>query len=404
MYITKYIVLGQEGNLVKIYSPCENSILLASNDLLILLDKLREKYNNDPISEADPLFTKLLSIGCFEKLKAAHFITDELGAFERTFENKYHHVSISEIYLHVTQECNLRCTYCYARHNLGKNMMMTPNLANRVIDEIANVTHIVLTGGEPLLNPQINDIIKCIRERTNARITLLTNGTLIRQCIDTLDRVDNIIVSLDVGESQNRKGLDATKVLEYLEYLPHRIKEKTSVRSVISPGEELLIPKMKKQIKSMNLEYITVPQLPNSPEDITSLPDMALLTDLSEPTHNYRPTRCGAGTTIIAIDWNGDIYPCQSLIKKDLKMGSILDSEWHKQLETSTVRHDILNSTVQKIEGCKNCDYKYICGGGCRALSYNVYGRFDHRLDFLCDHFLTDAICRLNRINFLASE
>lgn len=39
-----------------------------------------------------------------------------------------------------------------------------------------------------------------------------------------------------------------------------------------------------------------------------------------------------------------------------------------------------------KIEECKDCLYKYICGGGCRAKAYCVYGQLDAYLKFECKY------------------
>jgi len=30
--------------------------------------------------------------------------------------------------------------------------------------------------------------------------------------------------------------------------------------------------------------------------------------------------------------------------------------------------------TVDNIETCRDCDLRYLCAGGCRAMAYSVYG------------------------------
>ena len=59
------------------------------------------------------------------------------------------------------------------------------------------VKHVVLTGGEPLLNRELTAICKFFRD-LNLRITLLTTGLLLQKKADTVALAfDDIIISID---------------------------------------------------------------------------------------------------------------------------------------------------------------------------------------------------------------
>ena len=80
--------------------------------------------------------------------------------------------------LWVTDFCNLSCKYCYAKPFSG-NIMESHRLLN-LIDELVEigVFDITLAGGEPLLHPEIYNIIeKCTGG--GVRTGLLTNGVLL---------------------------------------------------------------------------------------------------------------------------------------------------------------------------------------------------------------------------------
>jgi MoaA/NifB/PqqE/SkfB family radical SAM enzyme len=63
--------------------------------------------------------------------------------------------------------------------------------------ESLRVRQVVLTGGEPLLNPELGDICNFLRS-LNIKVTLLTTGLLLRnRAALVADGIDDIILSLD---------------------------------------------------------------------------------------------------------------------------------------------------------------------------------------------------------------
>ena len=76
--------------------------------------------------------------------------------------------------------CNLKCKHCYLSCAPGgKPGFLSLEKVKKAIEESKNfnVEEIYLNGGEPLMHPDINNIIRLTLKITN--VTILTNGLLI---------------------------------------------------------------------------------------------------------------------------------------------------------------------------------------------------------------------------------
>ena len=86
----------------------------------------------------------------------------------------------------LTKRCNLNCDHCYLdadfRGGFRSDELNTEECF-RVVDQIAEVNpnaFLILTGGEPLLRPDIYDIVKYAADR-KFMVVLGTNGTMINR-------------------------------------------------------------------------------------------------------------------------------------------------------------------------------------------------------------------------------
>ncbi len=81
----------------------------------------------------------------------------------------------------VTDLCNLRCRMCHYAHSdepgyqLNRHGMMKPSIFRKLMAELPGRPVVALTGGEPLLHPQIHELIRCAR-RYGRLVTLTSNG------------------------------------------------------------------------------------------------------------------------------------------------------------------------------------------------------------------------------------
>jgi uncharacterized protein len=59
---------------------------------------------------------------------------------------------------------------------------------------------------------------------------------------------------------------------------------------------------------------------------------------------------------------------------------------------------------VEHIPGCRNCEWRYICGGGCPLLTKNQYGTFRHPSPY-CEVYraVIPVLLRVNALQLIRS-
>lgn len=340
-----------------------------------------------------------------DNLISSRILFRDSFAFESSrFENFLHQikkVSITKVYLHLTMKCNLKCTYCYNRELLGEDSVLSLDQWLRMIEQLSNmgVNTIILTGGEVLVYPNYEQIVRKIN-KLGMKIILLTNGTL----LDTIDdsiaaMIDSVIVSLDGIESSpyrvNSENYDILKnILEY-----NKKNNGLTVRSVLTSKNKAEVNELKVFMEKMGIKHISASFIPSCKEEVDMVPDNNT-TYFGGDYYIDELYECSAGTDIIAIDPKGDVYPCQTLMKSDFLITNILNDKWIEVINNSPITNYFSSRDINNVEGCQNCEVRHMCGGGCRAIAYNVYDNINHKIDFFCEGFKRDEINKLRNMCF----
>ncbi|MTW86677.1 radical SAM protein [Virgibacillus dakarensis] len=312
----------------------------------------------------------------------------EQNKYKYTLMKRNADVNIKTVYFHITQRCNLKCSYCYNMENLNKPDKLTTNDIKSIINQLKSlsVQTIIFTGGEVLLRRDIVELCEHVK-LNNMKCQVLSNGVLLHKRKELLKFVDKFIISLDTMHEENnlRTGLNIPRLLDNLRNIPDQYKSKFIVRSVVSKTGESDWKEVANYVENhVGMKHLVTPFIPNSHEDIKYMADLDSL-PTNDDDCNLSGNVCGASYQIVGIDSNGDIYPCQCLIKDKLLIANIMENEWLSKLKSSSVTTGFQNRTVLDIEGCATCEVKYLCGGGCRAISENVYGNLESRVEFLCE-------------------
>lgn len=103
--------------------------------------------------------------------------------------------------LQITQKCNLHCAHCFANASGAGDEMSLELIREKILPQLLQnqVIKITLTGGEPLCNPQIKDIVQLLLDN-RIGVSICTNATLIDHAwINYLSKYENVHfnVSLD---------------------------------------------------------------------------------------------------------------------------------------------------------------------------------------------------------------
>lgn len=303
----------------------------------------------------------------------------------------------------LTYGCNNQCPHCY---NEASRLAM-PSLPlehwYRVFDRIfeLGIPHVILTGGEATLHPDIVDIVR-YGNSLGMIIGLNSNGRYLshRSFVEKIAEAGLNHVQVTLGshlpKEHNRMMRAASfhqtvKGIENaLESGVHTITNTTLMRSNLHQVEELVEFLFNLGIRTFAMngmiyagggfDHPNAVHLDEIPPIILQVRELADEKDMRflwyTPTEYCRLSpialgvgskKCNAGEYSICIEPNGDVLPCQSYY---VAAGNILkdpwESIWQSDLFTSFRDREIAPGFHALPEKCWNCPDLLVCGAGCR--------------------------------------
>jgi cyclic pyranopterin phosphate synthase len=95
---------------------------------------------------------------------------------------------LRDVRISVTDRCNFRCTYCMPKSSFGPGHSFLPRSRTMTATEIGRLAAVLvrlgvrkvrLTGGEPLLRSDLEDVVGAVRGAGVEDVALTTNGSLL---------------------------------------------------------------------------------------------------------------------------------------------------------------------------------------------------------------------------------
>jgi len=238
------------------------------------------------------------------------------------------------------------------------------------------------TGGEPMLN---NDIIELLEYAKNKvqKVELLSNGILLtkEKLEEIKDLVQSIQVSIDypVPEYHDfRRGVSGAwkKAIDCLQWA-QLLGIESTITMTVSKSNFGFLGDMLKLSKVLGAELRILRQIPYSKPDfiyaltprqtqylckfihkhklVGSIPMTSLCNGLNQT--------CDAGINRLAIKSNGDVTPCDFILKT---FGNILKEPIETIMQRMYQwREYMLNGSKDACKGCGNWEH---CLGGCQAV------------------------------------
>ena len=95
--------------------------------------------------------------------------------------------------------CNLQCEYCDTKWANEPDVAYRVYTTEELVDEIrkSGVHNITLTGGEPLLQKGIQELLEQLRKYREIRVEIETNGSVDITPYSSQDTTDNVTFTLD---------------------------------------------------------------------------------------------------------------------------------------------------------------------------------------------------------------
>ena len=330
--------------------------------------------------------------------------------------------------LNLTRRCNLRCDHCYldagTRLDGGDEELSTDEVKS-VIDQIAALSSecmVVMTGGEPLLRPDIEELVAHAADH-GLMVVLGTNGVLL-----TPERIERLqaaglagagisVDSLEPGFHDDFRGclgswektmaaLDACRDAGLVFQIHYSVTDDNAhefepmvefaksagalalnVFFLVCTGRGEKVTNISAQTYDDVLRRVThaahdEDQIMIRAKCAPHFKRMALELDPNWPitlAQGYEAGGCLAGTRYCRVTPEGGVTACPYM---ESDVGSVRETGfadiWQNAEQFKALR-------TPKLEGrCGDCEYSKMCGG-CRA---RPFARYDNLMgeDFLCNY------------------
>jgi len=322
--------------------------------------------------------------------------------------------------IQLTQDCNMRCAFCFERGYADKQARMSEEKIDAVFDffksygdahgiTMSPSSSIRITGGEPLLNQQYVDMINYIANKwPDAKIILFTNGSNLTKFYNQLpiSRFDSVDIALDGIEENHllsrRPDASVSKSFygDIITGIKQLLKDQVTVniKTVVSKENYMHFPgfvqflNSEGILSSPNATFVAglvmdcsnpleIDEAFNNKQDalriqsyiqekcgfsISTFPSASALWGILQRTDNnpYMPRSVRCGTSFLINYYfspNGNIYFCDCMDKDKAVVGTYypeisIDEDIVKKL----AERDVMTHAK-----CKECPYKFVCLGGC---------------------------------------
>lgn len=296
---------------------------------------------------------------------------------------------LADVYLHLTNRCNLKCLYCYNRNyrsEAGKAGELSTAEWLRVLEQLPalGAEGVVFTGGEPLLRRDCLELAQSAR-RLGLTATLLTNGTILPEMV--ADAFDDVIVSLDscvaAEQEQVRPGGRFDRITAGIRRLAGTGRCRVRIRPVITRYNVRSLPAFPAFADSvlgckhfmlalytpgeLNTDLLPDPEVYREALERfrSALADVGGASTIDRDELAESPAGCGAGASLLSIAPNGDVFPCQCLHFPAMVAGNVrlrpLAGIW---------RDAAAREPVKPFDACRQCWAGGLCHLRCEALYY----------------------------------
>ncbi len=338
---------------------------------------------------------------------------------------------------HITERCNLQCAHCYQDANLEDELLFQDMLAvveqfKDLLDQLSRLKqqpvrgHINITGGEPFVREDFLELINVFyANRNQFSFAILTNGYFIDEAVASQLRKLNpafVQVSIEGSQETNDKIRGPGAFNQSVSALKYLVRER--INSAISftahKANYREFPEVAKIGMRLGVSRVWADRLipwgigSNMREQVLSQDETREFIEIMYKAHNEAarhfctteismnralqflvgggtPYECHAGDTLVALQSNGDLYPCRRM---PITVGNLLETSLTELYHKNKLFHS-LRDRKRISEGCEECSFSSQCRGGLKCLSYALTGD-PFKKDPGCWHVLTkrkDAVC-----------
>lgn len=326
---------------------------------------------------------------------------------------------VKSAYFEITNRCNLNCKTCYNRSgvNTEKKEISKAQL-QKAIDLLIpfGVRRILLSGGEPTVHTEFNEIMDLIDEYPELSFGIVTNGTVCNQkLIDWLNGKGNITLQISLdgsNEEQNSKTRgkgNFEKTLSFATQI-HSLCEKPLLKMVISRSNFEDVENFYKLAVSIGFapEFAFIYRSGNGADkwedkQLTAQQKLQALRLIDKLNKEYNmsaflplcTTKCpyveSTEDLSLCIKTDGSMQPCQTLYSDEYSIGNIFHFDKDYTAQRINWLLDIAKKRYETDYNCNRCLLREDCGKGCLAMAVNLYN----------DPLANDGDCQFRKLQFI---
>lgn len=265
----------------------------------------------------------------------------------------------------ISYVCNADCIHCpYSKYKkaqdiVGREKFIDKNTFCKIVDECVNYnTMIRITGGgEPLLHPNVLELIGYAKRR-NVRVALTTNGSLLDEdCIKELldSNIDAIEISVD---AHNKEVYEKIRIGLHFEQIKDNVFNLVRMRNELFKKTSILVSIINQKLIRKDLQ--------DAVKFWEKIVDKVIIRKFIEITLTKESDKkkntniiCPYPFQRIYIDSSGTVRFCCYDIFGETYMGNIKDDSllniWRSE-KFNLWRSYLINGDYEKIEICKKCN------------------------------------------------
>lgn len=304
-------------------------------------------------------------------------------------------------YFEITNRCNLNCKTCYNRSGLNTERKEISKAQLKTAIELLlpfGVQRILLSGGEPTVHTEFDEILDLIDEYPKLSFGIVTNGTVCNQkLIDRLNDKGDITLQISLdgsNEEQNSKTRGKGSFEKTLSFAAqiHSPGEKPLLKMVISQSNFDDIEDFYKLAISIGFvpEFAFIYRSGNGSDkwedkQLTAQQKLKTLRLIDKFNKEYNTsaflplctTKCpyveSTEDLSLCIKTDGSIQPCQTLYSEEYSIGNIFHFDMDYTAQRINWLSDIAKKRYETDYNCNRCLLREGCGKGCMAMAVNLY-------------------------------
>jgi radical SAM protein with 4Fe4S-binding SPASM domain len=308
---------------------------------------------------------------------------------------------LQKLTFNLTNKCSFQCKYCMDESNKEASDELKYIELISLIDQGIKIglKSVYITGGEPTLKEGFFDFVRYIKDK-GLRLKINTDGrTLCNKDIKLFSKlkVDELELSLDSQYIEINDYLRGNGSFEAVHKVIQWCKEENLCFSIMATITKLNYKEYKSlytYVKEIGGNKLTLSEIYIRGRAKDNKNDLELTIEEIIRLNLYMNLRgkvageikdndgftidqsevytCNIGNYALVISSDGEVLPCGTFNKRLGSCGNVRSNLLKDIWFGSPLLKEIRKSSVHFIDKCNICSLRNLCGGGCRAISYNV--------------------------------